>query len=70
MQSYTVIILKYASRELTGKRVKSLDKYRYILFDNMMSRLSLSSTFKLEVLSPTSAAAKQHAFRTYLTVQK
>ena len=42
-----------------AKKVESLDRYRYVTYNRMMSRLSLSSTFILEALPPTSAAAKR-----------
>lgn len=49
---------------------ESLDQFRYIAYKKAISRTSLSSTFQLATLPPTSAAAKQHSFRTYLTVQE
>ena len=48
----------------------SLDVFRYIAYNKAISRTSLSSTFQLATLPPTSAAAKQHSFRTYLTIQE
>ena len=48
----------------------SLDKFRYIAYKKAITRTSLSSSFQLASLPPTSAAAKQHSFRTYLTVQE
>ena len=48
----------------------SLDEFRYITYNNAISKMSLSSTFQLATVPPTSAAIKQHAFRTYLTVQE
>ena len=49
---------------------ESLDDYRHITYTNRQSVAcnSLSSSFQLESLPPTSAAAKQHSHRTYLTV--
>ena len=51
-------------------RSTSLGKLRYIMYTRSDSRLSLSSGFKLESLSPTSAAANFHAYRAYLAVQQ
>lgn len=48
----------------------SLDEFRYIAYKMAVTRTSLSSSFQLASLPPTSAAAKQHSFRTYLTVQE
>jgi hypothetical protein len=48
----------------------TLDKYRYRRYNQSVSRSSLSSCLKLESLPPTCAAAAQHSYRTYLTVQQ
>ena len=48
----------------------SLDELCYIAYKKAISRTSLSSSFQLAALPPTSAAAKQHSFRTFLTVQE
>lgn len=48
----------------------SLDKYRPIAYKRAIGRSSLCSEFRLESLPPTSAAAKQHSYRTYHTVQQ
>ena len=48
----------------------SLNKFRYIGYKKAISRTSLSSSFQLATLPPTSAAAKQHSYRTYLTIQE
>ena len=48
----------------------SLDAYRYIEYKQAISRITLSSSFQLAALPPTSAAAKQHSYRTYLAVQE
>lgn len=47
-----------------------LDDYRHIAYKRAIGRSSLSSSFQLESLPLTSAAAKQHSYRTYLTVQE
>ncbi|KAG1677542.1 hypothetical protein GQR58_013879 [Nymphon striatum] len=49
---------------------ESLDKYRHIAYKRAIGRSSLSSSFQLASLPPTSAAAKQHSYRTYHTVQE
>jgi len=52
-------------------RSKTLDKLRYLMYYRSVHRTSLtSSTFKLESLPPTSAAAKFHSYRAYLAVQQ
>ena len=47
---------------------ESLDDYRHTAYKRAFGRSSQSSSFQLESLPPTSAAAKQHPYRTYLTV--
>src|SRR6218665_3217659 len=55
--------------KLYGARtVQTLDKHRYTCYNRSIRRSSLSSSFKLESLPPTSAAARQPSLRTYLTV--
>lgn len=53
-----------------GSSCESLDEFRFIAYKKGISRTPLSSSFQLATLPPTSAAAKQHSFRTYLTVQE
>ncbi|KAK3886485.1 hypothetical protein Pcinc_009355 [Petrolisthes cinctipes] len=53
-----------------SSKCASLDKFRYLAYKKAISRTSLGSTFQLSTLPPTSAAAKQHSFRTYLAVQE
>ena len=48
----------------------SLDQLRYIAYKKAISRTSLSSSFQLATVPPTSAAAKLYSFRAYLTVQE
>ena len=50
-------------------RVKSLDEQRFIQYSRSVSKASISTVFKLEVLPPTTAAAKFHCYRAYHTVQ-
>ena len=49
---------------------QSLDEYRHVAYNRAIGRSSLSSSFQLESLPPTSAAAEQHSYCTYLTVQQ
>lgn len=57
--------------KLYGARsCESLNQLRYITYNKAIGRTSLSSTFQLASLPPTSAAAKQHSYRSYLTVQE
>lgn len=53
-----------------ASKFESLDEYRHIAYKRAIGRSSLSSSFQLESIPPTSAAAKQHSYRTYLTVQE
>ena len=61
-----IIILLYGFQ---SESITSLDKLRHIIYKRNMKRTRLSSSFKLESLPPTSAAAKQHSFRVYHTTQ-
>ncbi|KAG1683448.1 hypothetical protein GQR58_009987 [Nymphon striatum] len=49
---------------------ESLDKYSHIAYKMAIGRSSLSSSFQLASLPPTSAAAKQHACHTHIPVQE
>ena len=51
-------------------RSQSLDNLRYIMYNRMIRKSSLSSGFKLEVLPPTCAAAKFHSYRAFHTIQQ
>src|SRR6218665_3510517 len=48
--------------------IQTLDKHRCTCYNRPIRRSSLSSSFQLESLPPTSAAARQHSLRSYLTV--
>ena len=48
----------------------SLNEYRHVAYKRAIARSSLNSEFSLASLPPTSAAAKQHSYRTHLTVQE
>ena len=62
----SLIILKLYG----ASNFQSLDEYRHIAYKRAIGRSSLSSSFQLESLPPTSAAAEQHSYRTYFTVQQ
>ena len=53
-----------------GSQYESLDDCREVAYKRAIGCRSLSSTFQLASLPPTSAAAKHHSFRTYRTVQE
>ena len=48
----------------------SLDELRYQLYVRSVGNAKLSSTFQLKTLPPTSAAARQHSLRAYITIQQ
>ena len=52
-----------------AEKYNTLDNYRHIAYRQSVRRASLGSSFDLANLPPTSAAAKQHSFRAYHTVQ-
>ena len=49
---------------------ESFHDYRHIAYTRAIGRSSLSSSFQLQSLHPTSAAAKQFSYGTYLTIQE
>ncbi|MES9880176.1 MAG: hypothetical protein ABW185_04765 [Sedimenticola sp.] len=51
-----------------AKQSVSLDKLRYVRYMQKVSKTS--SSFKLESLPPTTAAAKYHTYRTYFAIQE
>jgi len=53
-----------------ARKCDSLDEYRHVVYKRAIVRSSLSSSFQPACLPPTSAAAMQHSFRTYLAVQE
>ena len=55
----------YASKTAT-----SLNKLRYIIYNMKLKGTKVTSAFLLETLPPTTAAAKQHSYRAYHTVQQ
>ena len=62
----TFILKLYGATQST-----TLDRYRYVRYMKQVSTKSLTSDgFRLELLPPTSAAAKFHSYRTYYTVQQ
>ena len=48
----------------------TFNKQRYLRYNQRIAKLRLTSTFKLESLPPTSAAAAQHSFRAFHTIQQ
>ena len=48
----------------------SLDALRYQLYVRSVGNAKLTSTFQLKTLPPTSAAARQHSLRAYITIQQ
>ena len=53
-----------------ARKILSLNKFRYISYNRAICKSTLSSSLKPESLPPTSAAAKQHSYRTLHTVQQ
>ena len=53
-----------------ASKYASLNKYRHIAYKRHIGRSSLSSSFELASLPPTSAAEKQYSYRTSLRVQE
>ena len=52
-----------------GHKCKTIDQLRYNNYKKTIAQQSLKMSFKLASLPPTSAATKQHSFRTYLQIQ-
>ena len=48
----------------------SLNKYINVAYKRGVARTSLSSSFQLSSIPPTSAAARQHSYRVYLQIQE
>ena len=53
-----------------GSKSKSLNELRYFMFNRIIAKKKLSTSFQLASLPPTSAAAEQHSYRVYLQVQE
>ena len=53
-----------------ASKYASLNGYRHIVYKRAIGRSSISSSCELASLPPTNVAAKQHSYRTYLTVQE
>ena len=53
-----------------ASKYASLNEYRHIAYKRAIGPSSISSSFELASLPSTSAVAKQHSYRTYLTVQE
>ena len=48
----------------------TLNKSRYVAYRRSVAKASVSSSFKMASLPPTSAAAQQHSYRVYLQVHQ
>ena len=48
----------------------TLNKYRHVAYKRVVASTSLSISFQLSRIRPTSAAARQHPFRVYLQIQE
>ena len=48
----------------------TLNKYRHVAYKRGLASTSLSTSFQLSSIRPTSAAARQHPFRVYLQIQE
>ncbi|CAH2016869.1 unnamed protein product, partial [Acanthoscelides obtectus] len=48
-----------------AKNTENLDSFRYQCYLQAVAKQPIHSLFKLAALPPTSAASRQHAFRTY-----
>jgi hypothetical protein len=53
-----------------AKTSQTLDDYRYFYYNRLIGKQKLHSRFNLAVLPPTTAAAANHSFRTYIQVQQ
>ena len=53
-----------------AKNTEDLDSFRYLCYLKAIAKQSIHSLFNLATLPPTSAAARQHSFRTYHQVQQ
>lgn len=53
-----------------GRKSKDLNSFRYIKYTQLVARQNLFNNFELEVLPPTSDAAKLHIKRVYFQVQE
>ena len=53
-----------------AKNTEDLDSFRYLCYLKAIAKQPIHSLFNLAALPPTSAAARQHSFRTYHQVQQ
>ena len=53
-----------------GRKNKTIDNVRHDIYNRTIQKSSLSTTFKLESLPPTSAALMHHSSRAYHAVQQ
>ena len=59
------ILALYGAQKFT-----SLNQYRHFAYKRGVAKTSLSGTFQLASITPTSAAARQHSYRVYLQIQE
>ena len=52
------------------KNIKTLDRLRYIRYNQQLKSAKVNMNFKLETLPPTSAAARLHFYRVYHAVRQ
>ena len=83
LQTHMDVFLKYSTPEevakagekiilslyTADKSFESLDAFRGPSYKREMKRMKVSSQLKLEKLPPTTEAARQHSYRSYLQVQ-
>ena len=53
-----------------ARQVNPINKFRYVSYAHNIGKCKLTSSFKLECLPPTSAAAKYHSYRSFHTIQQ
>ena len=53
-----------------ANNTEDLDSFRYLCYLKAIAKQPIHSLFNLAALPPTSAAARQHSFRTYHQVQE
>ena len=56
--------------KLYGSNSKSLNQLRYFMYNRIVAKKDLNTSFQLASLPPTSATAEQHSYRVYLQIQE
>ena len=63
--------VEHFALQMYGAKVScSVHKLRHLTYFKAIGNSNLSTSFKLECLPPTSAALRQHSYRTYHAVQQ